>query len=392
MSYGANSTLLGENHWLYRYENGTIIYFSGSHSMNFACNATTKADPDIAGPGVIASVFATASITVLVAMVPAFYELLDWLSMIKGKLGLSSPTISTKSAVSPILVGAANRFLGFLCDLQIITAFAIVISCLAQYPEISFYHETIAINYGWLCANSIWAARIGYITADYKIIPARVRIRRAGVLVSVFLGLVFQCIIKYRESRYWNFLGEGACFLYHDRSSTWPWGIGTAVYAVCLMLLIIPTTRSWMKHYSALFDSGQEALIEWQKRSLQALRNNLLSSALPSKTVSLILVLVSSSSVILFWLLRQFLDMWTFGNGFGPFRVVFYVAILIWDAYDMLDVKLTNRDLINGNETRWGFGQILPLVLMVTIIYAAVDALQEASAKEKRKAGTATTP
>ena len=401
MSYGTNSTLFGGDYWWYRYKNGTVIYFNGSYSINFVCNATTKADPDIAGPGVIASFLATASITVLVAVVPAFYELLDWLSMIKGKLWLSSPAISTRSAMTSILTEAATRLLGFLCDLQIITAFTIVVAGLAQYPNISFYHENIAVNYWWLCINSFLAARIEYMTANLEIISARVTIRRAGVLVSVVLGLVFQCIINIRESRDWNFLGEGACFLRHDRSTTWPWVAGAAVYAVFLLLIIIPTTRPWMKCYSALFDRGQGALIEWQKKSFHALhirlsrpasqRNNLLSSALPTKAVYLVLVLISSSSVILLWLLRQFLNIWSFGDGTGLLLVFFYIVFLFWDAYEIIDVKLTNRDLINGNETHWGFGQILPLVLMVTIGYAAIDALQEASAKEKCKASTAIT-
>ena len=318
MSYGTNSTLFGKDYWWYKYKNGTVIYFNGSSSINFACNATTKADPDIAGPGVIASFLATASITVLVAVVPAFYELLDWLSMIKAKLWLSSPPISTRSAMPSFLAEAATRLLGFLCDLQIITAFAIVVAGLAQYPNISFYHENIAVNYWWLCINSFLAARTEYMTANLEIISARVTIRRAGVLVSVVLGLVFQCIINIRESRHWNFLGEGACFLRHDRSTTWPWVAGAAVYAVFLLLIIIPTTRPWMKCYSALFDRGQGALIEWQKKSFHALhirlshpasqRNNLLSSALHTKAVYLVLVLISSSSVILLWLLRQFLN------------------------------------------------------------------------------------
>ena len=401
MSHGTNYTLFGEDYRWYRYKNGTVIYFNGSYSINFDCNATTKADPDIAGPGVIASFLATASITVLVAMVPAFYELLDWLSMIKGKLWPSSPAISNRSAMTSLLAEAATRLLGFLSDLQIITAFAIVVAGLFQYPKISFYHENIAVNYWWLSVNSFLAARIEYMTADLEVIPARITIRRAGVLVSVVLGLVFQCIINIRESRDWNFLGEGACFLHHDRSTTWPWVAGAAVYAVFLLLIIIPTTRSWIKCYSALFDRGQGALIEWQKKSFHALHtrlsrpaskcNNLLSSALPSKAVYLVLVLITSSSVILLWLLRQFLNIWSFGDGSGLPLVFFYIVFLFWDAYEIIDVKLTNRVLIIGNETHWGFGQILPLVLMVTIGYAAVDALQEASAKEKCKASTGST-
>ena len=170
------------------------------------------------------------------------------------------------------------------------------------------------------------------------------------------------------------------------------------MYAVFLLLIIIPTTRPWMKCYSALFDKGQGALIEWQKKSFNALhirltrpasqRNNLLSSALPTKAVYLVLVVVFSSSIILLWLLRQFLNIWSFGDSNSLLLVFFYIVFLFWDAYEIIDIKLANRYLIDGNETHWGFGQILPLVLMVTIGYATIDTLQEALIKEKRKVST----
>ena len=314
MSYSTNSTQFGSLAWYYDYGNGTILYFNGSYPMNFVCNATIDADPDIAGPGVIVSFVATAWITAFVAAVPAFYELLDWLSKIKARLRSSASAVNKRAKATPFLAETANRLLESLCDLQVITGTAIVVAGLSQFPAISFYHENLAIEYWWLTLNSFWAARMKYMQVDPKEdsqeILGHVIMRKVGILISVVLGLVFQSIINIRESRDRNFLGPGACFLAHDNSSTWPWVVGTAVYAVSLLFTIIPATRN---KYSGLLDRGLATLIQWQRKSFDKLRTGFSHpSTLHNKAFCLAILVISSSSVIFCWLFIQFLSIWSY--------------------------------------------------------------------------------
>ena len=380
MSYSTDPRQFGDDAWYYNYGNGTIIYFNGSYSMNFVCNATTDSDPDIAGPGVIVAFIATAWITLFVASVPAFYQLLDWLNEMRAKLRPSVSTITKRPTETPYFAEMADRLLGSLCDLQVITGTAIVVAGLAQLPTISFYHQNLAINYWWLTLNSFWAARIEYMRVDFQYISGRVIMRRTGILISVILGLAFQSIINIRESRDWNFLGKGSCFLEHHDSSSWPWVVGTAVYAVSPLFTIIPFSRIWVSNYHVILDRGQAALVKWQRKNLDTLRSALLHPAsghhsLKNKVFCLLALITSSLSVTFYWLLRQFLAVWSYGGSFGPFFILIYIAYLVWNTYDIIDLKVSNKALINGSETHWGFGQVLPLVLMTAIGYAAVDAI-----------------
>src|ERR1700753_2922678 len=56
-------------------ENGTIIYF-GNKNLDCSCLAPIKADPDFAGPGIIASFIFISWLTIIIAAIPTGYALL----------------------------------------------------------------------------------------------------------------------------------------------------------------------------------------------------------------------------------------------------------------------------------------------------------------------------
>ena len=276
---------------------------------------------------------------------------------------------------------AANRLLDSLCDIQLFTSIAIATAGLSQYPTVSFYHESLALSYWESTLNSFFAARMDYVAVDFRDISRRVTMRRVGILISVIFGLVFQCYVIVRESQDWKFLGHGACYLSHDNSTSWIWVVGTAVFAVSLLLIIIPATRWWVSTYIEKPDRGQRKFVDWQKNSFSALCDGFPHRVTPSrlddlyhKAVHLSKLALSSLSVTFYWLLVQFISIWSYGRGFGPLMIISYFAFAAWTTFDIVDSKPLNRALINGDETHWGFGHILPMVLMVAIGYAAVDA------------------
>lgn len=390
--------------WFYQSSNGSTLYCNGSYTMNWVCNSTIKADTDIAGPGIIASFILVSWITLFVALIPAYYDLLEFLNraqewnwhsltMIHEKrrstehLRRTNRLRSTlRSDRTALLRKTAFNMLGSLCDLQIVTGLAIVIAGLAQIPAITFYHESLAMSYWWLTLNSFWAARVDYMDENSNKYAGRATIRRIGVLVSVVLGMAFQCIINVRENREWFFLRSGYCYLYHNNSSSWPWVVGTSIYAVSLSLSIVPATRPWVDSYRSMLRCMQERLIKrWNKSSI-ALQKSYshpvngydLSFVRTFLCIAYRMTIFGSISLCLalFWLLRQFFAAWSSGGGFYPLLIFVYFAFGAWNTYDILDLKLSNRSLIDGQESGWGFGQILPMVLLLTIGFNAVDAFR----------------
>ena len=392
--------------WFFDSDNGTTLYCNGSYTMNWVCNSTIKADPDIAGPGVIASFIIVSWLTMFVAMIPAYYDLLGFLGRAQEWSWPPSSKIhqqhrSTKhlrrtnqlrrklnSNRTASLRKAASGLLDSLCDLQIVTGLAIVIAALAQIPSITFYHESLAQNYWWVTLNSFWAARIEYMDVDEDSVKysGRATIRRISVFVSVVLGIVFQCIVNIRESREWFFLRSGHCYLSHDHTSSWPWIVGTSIYAVTLFLTIIPFTRPWVKTYLSVVHGMQKKLVEGWKRSAIALHKSYIYPVnrhdLSFMRAFLCFIFriahfaLFSLCLTFFWLFLQFMAAWSYGDGFYPLLILFYLGFAAWNTFDILDLKLSNSSLIDGQESSWGFGQVLPMVLLITITYNAFDAFR----------------
>lgn len=389
--------------WFHRFGNGTTLYCNGSYAMDWVCNATIKADADIAGPGVISSFILVAWVTMFVAMFLAFFDLLAFFGTAESWSWHFSMTNSENSRVNSLrrraelrrmlnldraasLRETAADLLGYLCDLQIVTGLAIVIAGMAQIQTISFYHESLAINYWWLTLNSFWAARIEYMSDEEVKYTRRATVRRIGVVVSIILAMVFQSIINIREKQDWFFLRSGYCYFSHDDTESWPWVAGASLYAICLLLNIVPASRPWVQRYHWGVRRMQGHLVKRWKKSVSALHASYVQPVNWSDVFDLRSLLhtvyrvasfgLTSLCLIFYWLLVQFMAVWSFGDGFYPLLTLGYIGFAIWTTFDILDLKLSNRSLIDGQETSWGFGQILPMVLLITIAYNALDALQ----------------
>ena len=394
--------------WYYIFDNETILYCNGSYPMNWICNATIEADSDIAGLGIISSFLLVAWITILVATVPAFYDFLEFLSDAREfdwhlrkaiQRKTSTPTNHLRRTAQlrrmlnldrmAWLRTTATDLLNSLCDLQIVTGLAIVIAGLAQIRTITFYHESMAMNYWWLTLNSFWAARVEYMEDNNIKYKGRATVRKIGVLVSVVLGIAFQCIVNVRESREWFFLLPGHCYLTHDHSSTWPWVVGASVYAVALFLTLVPVTRPWVEEYLMAVRNAQSKLVDQWKNSFSALQSDTFQSIPGANRSSMRAILLVtfriahftalSFFVVLYWLFLQFLSAWSYGDGFYPLLILVYIGFAAWQTFDILDLKLSNRSLVSGKETSWGFGQVLPMVLLLTVMYNAIDAFESSN-------------
>ncbi|KAG8534386.1 uncharacterized protein KY384_001231 [Bacidia gigantensis] len=299
-----------------------------------------------------------------------------------------------------ILRTAAARLLGALCDLQIVTSLGILIAGFVQMPEISFYHESIIMNAFWLTLNSFFAARVDYMEDDSK----RAKIRQSGILISVILGTAFLCFVTHREdekSGDWNILVPGRCYLYHDKSSVWFWQGwfwvgGQAFYGVCLALAIIPWTWPIVEKATSGLRHWQEMLItQWTKSAakLGAVRFGHLQGFdqfdFPRTTKRILIFIFMTLILSLYWLVLQLIAVYSYGDSFYPALMLFYLGFAIWNTFDILDIKLSNRSLVDGTETKWGFGQVLPLVLLIAIVFNTVDAIKGARQEVSNKANKA---
>ena len=67
------------------------------------------------------------------------------------------------------------------------------------------------------------------------------------------------------------------------------------------------------------------------------------------------------------WCILQFWAIWSAGRGFQLIDVVFYAGFAAWNTFDVIGLKHSNKSLLTGSEQSWGFGQVLPLYLLLML-------------------------
>ena len=92
-------------------------------------------------------------------------------------------------------------------------------------------------------------------------------------------------------------------------------------------------------------------------------------------------IAASALAVVLFWCLTQFMAFLSFGDGYYPLLLTAFTGFMAWSTYDIIDLKYSNAHLVVGDESTWGFGQVLPMLLISSIGFQSIDAWTAAGAK-----------
>jgi hypothetical protein len=319
----------------------------------------------------------------------------------------------------------STKLLGNLCDLQLLTGTAIIIAAHVQGDALSFYHQAIILNYWWLALNSFWAARQcegedtnsshcrdtrqRHRSSDYPPTPLaagaiqldaflrgserfRSYLRRLLILICTTAFCILYGRASAAENSEWDSLVSGRCYISHDQdNSNWFWLTGLVFYALVLLLTLVNKTKQIVSASSTCLHYGEDQLFKVCVRKWRRLRA---SSAVPRpaqtwklriRTVGAWVILVGVVFLTLIYsACFQFLAIWWFGDGFYALEVAFYIGMWAWSFYDIVDLKLSNKTLIVGNEMAWGFGQVLAVVLMGVLVFYVVDGLGEERDEERR--------
>ncbi|KAH8902139.1 hypothetical protein BR93DRAFT_858772, partial [Coniochaeta sp. PMI_546] len=283
----------------------------------YDCSVKIPVNTDVGGPGVVTSFLVIAAFTIFLAFFQALEVFIKWQgSAVKdGKQWYTSRRNREKGIVT---------LLRPLCDLQIVTGLAIIVAGMGQWHSIDFYHEQLVNAYYALTLNSFWATRPSYMDVESNEDAWVLFLRRAAVLVSCILNIIWQFRLYFREtaSGVWDD-DTGPCFRYLDRSnalfSTIFWTTGLTV-----ILLVIE-------------------------------------------------VLASGFAVVVYFLFLQLLDVWSYGDGFYPLTWLAYLGFYAWNALDVISMVLLNRNLLQDEEWAWGFGQVLPMVVTLSVLFLIVD-------------------
>jgi hypothetical protein len=294
-----------------------------------------------------------------------------------------------------------------LCDVQAMTGMAITAAGLAQRNDISLYHLSMTYNLWLLTTNSLWAAQSPAFGSmrGYRNLPVRdrswqtaptwyqARLRGLCIMTSVTLGSLVQYEIVQR-TRVWNHDESGHCYrppTVLAPGSEWYFFAVRCIYLTDVIveefLEVLRVTRPGSQRLTAIRGPCQ-TLLELVQRAIGHLNN--VQPEVPQHPTrtrtnagSWILNLTRQIGSLLLsamlWILLQWLATCAIGEGTPKLTILVYCAYTMWAMHDIIALKVRNRELIQGSESKWEFGQVLSMVLLVYILFSIMDACEQAT-------------
>lgn len=427
--------------------NGTTVFLNGSQHLHLDCScaASFPADPTISGPAIMASFFFMSWLSIALAIVPAAYALFgswrrshppyrtlkfaadvlqlrsqgeaysasharvarepEYRDSVASHLALVSekvrPPSDGASAIfphvqlnnltispQPPFVTFCRRLLYPLCDIQIITGTAMVITGLATYSKITFYSEQFVVNYWWLTLNSLWVSRVDYTTSNQAYAGLRYDLRRLAILASVLMSTIFQGLVAVRESRDWDPTVRGHCYVStglggNDYGQNLFWLTGTALYGLILLVTLTTGCRNWLD--ARVMSRLEPSLVTMSGWVVDSYANiyayvasqDRLHHSRARRVVTVTVMAMKTGSYALAWLtwwfLVQFLSIWSSGNGSFVVELVVYSVFAGFATWWIIYLRVQNSTLAQGSQDRWTFAQALPIVLIILATFYAAD-------------------
>jgi hypothetical protein len=410
------------------------VYY-GNHNLDCSCLSHIKADPDFAGPGLIASFIFVCWLTIFVATIPTGYSLVKtwqrtpkpnrvWRFLyaaikfespddpnkkprdaspdgpppalnaaardsVASSLSLASAAAKTPlpaarhyphlDAAEPPVCVFARRIVLQLCDLQIITGIAIVVAALAQVRTLTYYHAQFAEQFWWMTLNSFWVSRIDYSRDSPEMRTARAHVRRVSIWLSVALSIAIQTIISVREYVDWDPLANGKCYVSSGAGTGFGqnlfWLAGTALYFAVLSIGLFQASRAWFDRWvNERLEPSVDVTAGWVRASWKATRDLRRSDAHYLSLAAHFARTAGYALVFVAWYLTVlFLTIWCAGSSAAALEVVIYSIFAGFLTWWVLFLKVQNRLLVRGDEARFTLGQALPLLLLVLVAIHALD-------------------
>ena len=289
-----------------------------------------------------------------------------------------------------------------LCDLQLVTGTAILVAGFGQWSTISFYHRAIINNLGYLTLGSLWASRAsGHRTVEVDDASVwekyRGRIRKLFIMIALILLAASNALQIRSEKQDWDCFESGKCYRYHEYdysipASSWLWVAGLSLYALvlCLQLIFLlhpHGENNWKAFTYILPDKLKKAgklCLDQADEVPPRFHDCLKPTASKSRARAVAALLVTCFKLIvltillsLAWGFLQFWAIWSAGRGFQAVEVAFYAGSALWNTVDVIDLKLSNSPLLTGSEDSWGFGQVLPLYLLLMLGFNLFDVAEK---------------
>ncbi|KAH8433746.1 uncharacterized protein LDX57_011380 [Aspergillus melleus] len=255
-----------------------------------------------------------------------------------------------------------------LSDQQLVTGTAILLVSFAKHKVMTQYHFEITCTLAWMAYaahDTITVAALGYIRAHPEM-----RWWRA-LWISVLFPMLFVSQLVTFHDKFLLIWGNSIQCIWNDMDSGYP-----RVSLFMLVVLVLMTYGYINTMYSLYpeYMSWVEVVgyyVSWAFRLPGKLylivKSRHEASPQPWKRVWFPLKIITYLLFVLFISTYQIV-------GSTLFSTIRLYIVLIWGTMYLVHLRSqASREGLQGSENDWGFGQILPTVLLALIIFGIVE-------------------
>jgi hypothetical protein len=146
--------------------------------------------------------------------------------------------------------------------------------------------------------------------------------------------------------------------------------VGLFLYFLSLLLSFVDRDGKVSTKYNALFESvlaiPEDKLCDY----VEAVKKQ--GGVFNLSNSQLWLALLWGLVYLAVRILRGIIAVWSYGDSHSPEFFLFFYLFVSWNTWDIIMLKVLNEHLV-GDETKMGFGQVLPLILLAQIVLNIVD-------------------
>ena len=348
------------------------------------CSGQIKGDPDIAGKGVVVALFTNAGIAMLLSL-----SLWVYLWPVTGPRSITN---MDRPGTAPPWAKAVGSILMTQGDVQLIAGLSIMLASLVNMyrdNETPLYHIFIARGLADVTLS-------GYTAAIIYVYPTEHNWTARLVLIVICVGIwEWWSYLALERFDRWNW--ETPHCLENDSIIGGDYVVWIKFSMVWMPAGYLPLVLSFSKKTKGVVVVFEEAITKWPYQAFQglegffgAVRN---SNGFIKSFKHLLFASTMSVASIFLWAFALFLPAcWAL----NPLQSL---LSFVWDVYDIAVARAANSHIVVANpayrdgksfqnntnpEDDWGFGQILPLAMLLLPILTFMDLVSGKHSKLKR--------
>lgn len=204
--------------------------------------------------------------------------------------------------------------------------------------------------------------------------------RRLLIILSVFLGITWASFCNEIEDHGWDENDPQKCYHFNDityktSTTSWIWVVGLSIYEAALIWSFADREGTFPKRIEHQGDRLEGFFKHWQ----DVCSKKAVGISCKCMLGRFQRLLYGYFATTFFWMMVRFIQLsrvlisvWSYGDSDRRGFFLAYYALIIWDTWDIIMLKVMNEALVE-DETKIGFGQVLPLVLLIQIPLSMLD-------------------